>query len=180
MALKSREFLPDTQDVPHSSGPRAVTPLLQYTPRTPLNMRTRAKEGSIVTTDASIGTSRITNFPGRSRPPVPPAQQPVSIDRYRVPDELWAKIQPAVLRMDPPKTLGRKRIEPRAALDAIIFRMLTRCPWNRLPDAFPDDSAIHRTYQRWKSAGLLNEIWTILLAEQRGTARDEQPHSQAG
>jgi transposase len=103
------------------------------------------------------------------RPPRPLARGP--IDRYRVPDDLWAQIQPVLARLDPAKTLGRKRIDSRAALDAIIYRMLTGCPWNRLPKCFPDDSAIHRTYQRWKRLGVLNEIWSILLADYR----DAQP-----
>src|SRR5947209_6037019 len=34
----------------------------------------------------------------------------------RVPDELWAKLRPIIDERDP-QTLGRKRIDPRAALD---------------------------------------------------------------
>jgi putative transposase len=67
---------------------------------------------------------------------------------WQVPDELWNKIQPIIQQHDPPKHTGRKRIDPRAALDAIIFRMRTGCQWNSLPKNFPDDSSVHRTFQR--------------------------------
>jgi hypothetical protein len=44
---------------------------------------------------------------------------------WKVPDELWNKIKPIIQHYDPPKHMGRKRIDLRAALDAIIFRMRT-------------------------------------------------------
>jgi transposase len=42
---------------------------------------------------------------------------------WRVSDELWQKIQLLVEKYDPPKRTGRKRIDARSALDAIIFRL---------------------------------------------------------
>jgi putative transposase len=82
---------------------------------------------------------------------------------WRVPDELWNKIQPIISKLDPPKLTGRKRIDPRGALDAVIFRMRTGCQWNQLPKEFPDDSSVHRTFQRWVSLGVLDKIWAALI-----------------
>ena len=82
---------------------------------------------------------------------------------WRVPDELWDKIEPTIRKHDPPKHTGRKRIEPRAALDAIIFRMRSGCQWNSLPKELPDDSSVHRTFQRWIALGLLDKIWAGLV-----------------
>jgi hypothetical protein len=42
---------------------------------------------------------------------------------WRVPDELWAKVAEVLARDDPPKPTGRPRIDPRAALGAILFRL---------------------------------------------------------
>jgi len=84
---------------------------------------------------------------------------------WRVPDQLWDKIEPIIQKYDPAKHTGRKRIEPRAALDAIIFRMRSGCQWNNLPKTFPDDSSVHRTFGRWIELGLLDRIWAVLVQD---------------
>jgi putative transposase len=84
---------------------------------------------------------------------------------WRVPDELWEKIEPILAEHDPPKKTGRRRIDQRAALDAIIFRMRSGCQWNRLPEESPDDSSVHRTFQRWVELGLLDRIWAASIEE---------------
>lgn len=84
---------------------------------------------------------------------------------WRVPDDLWDTIAPILVEHDPPKHRGRKRIPPRGVLDALIFRMRTGCQWNQLPKEFPDDSSVHRTFQRWVRLGVLNRIWAALVAE---------------
>ena len=83
---------------------------------------------------------------------------------WHVPDELWNRVQPIVAELDPPKATGRKRIDLRGALDAIIFRMRSGCQWNQLPKEFPDDSSVHRTFQRWIRKGILERIWAALAA----------------
>jgi transposase len=82
---------------------------------------------------------------------------------WTVSDELWAVIQPILQELDPPKATGRPRIAARAALDATIFRMRSGCQWNQLPERFPDDSSVHRTFQRWVRAGIFERIWAVLI-----------------
>ena len=82
---------------------------------------------------------------------------------WRVPDELWAEVEPVLAERDPPEGTGRKRIDQRAALDAIIFRLRSGCPWNQLPQAFPDDSSVHRTLQRWQQRGVFDRLWARLV-----------------
>ncbi len=84
---------------------------------------------------------------------------------WRVPDELWEHVSPIIRELDPPKPTGRKRIDARQALDAIIFRMRSGCQWNQLPSDFPDDSSVHRTFQRWVAAGVFERLWACLLEE---------------
>ena len=79
--------------------------------------------------------------PKKERPPLPPI--------WRVPDALWAVIAPILAEYDPPAATGRKRIDQREALNAIIFRLRTGVQWNHLPAELPDDSSVHRTFQRW-------------------------------
>ena len=61
---------------------------------------------------------------------------------WEISDDLWEQIHPVILEMDPPKSTGRKRVDPRRILDGIIFRMRTGCHWNRLPGELGDDSTI--------------------------------------
>ncbi|CAA9453902.1 MAG: hypothetical protein AVDCRST_MAG28-2118 [uncultured Rubrobacteraceae bacterium] len=84
---------------------------------------------------------------------------------WRTPDELWEIIEPILQEHDSPKSTGRPRINQRAALDAIIFRMRSGCQWNHLPRELPDDSSVHRTFQRWVNSGVLDLIWERLVEE---------------
>lgn len=84
---------------------------------------------------------------------------------WRVPGELWAKIKPILDQYDPPKPRGRKRIDARGALDALIYRLRSGVQWNQLPKEFPDDSSVHRTFQRWVDRGILDKIWAALVAD---------------
>src|SRR5215212_7886959 len=82
---------------------------------------------------------------------------------WRVPDELWAEIEPILAELDPPNRVGPKRVPARPILDAIIYRGRTGCQWNRLPREFPDDSTVHRAFQRWRAAGVFERLWAVLV-----------------
>jgi putative transposase len=82
---------------------------------------------------------------------------------WRVPDDLWAMIAPILAEHDPPPRTGRPRIDARATLDAIIFRMRSGVQWNQLPREFPDDSSVHRTLQRWVALGIFDRIWAAVV-----------------
>ena len=82
---------------------------------------------------------------------------------WRVPDDLWTQIVALLNEHDPVKPTGRKRIDQRAALDAIIFRLRSGCQWNQLPTDFPDDSSVHRTFQRWIERGIFERIWALVV-----------------
>ena len=83
-----------------------------------------------------------------------------------MPEELWEKIEPILAEYDPPKSTARRPINQRDALDAIIFRLRTGCQWNHLPkEEFPEDSSVHRTFQRWVELGVLERIWAASVEE---------------
>ncbi len=84
---------------------------------------------------------------------------------WRIPDDLWERLEPVIVALDPPKPTGRKRVEARAILDAILFRLRTGCQWNHLPKELPDDSTVHRTFQRWVERGVLDRLWALLVAD---------------
>jgi len=82
---------------------------------------------------------------------------------WRVPDDLWAKIEAMLAQYDPPKRLGRKRIDQRRALDGLIYRLRSGVQWNELPKEFGDDSSVHRTFQRWVELGVFDHLWATLI-----------------
>lgn len=84
---------------------------------------------------------------------------------WRVPDELWKKFSSILAKYDAPKSIGRKRLNVRAAFNAMIFRLRSGYQWNQLPNEFPDDSLVHRTFQRWEQNGVLDHIWAALVEE---------------
>lgn len=83
---------------------------------------------------------------------------------WEVPDELWALVAPLIAAVDPPKRTGRRRADARGILNAIVFRLRSGCQWNQLPERFPDDSTVHRTFQRWVRLGLFARLWAVLVA----------------
>ena len=83
---------------------------------------------------------------------------------WRVPDELWTKIEAILAQYDLPKHTGRKRINQRRALDGIIYRLRSGVQWNQLPKEFGDDSSVHRTFQRWVKLKVSNRMWATLVA----------------
>lgn len=84
---------------------------------------------------------------------------------WECPDDLWNDfIQPVLQRLDPRKPgPGRRRIDPRKALNGIIYQLRTGCQWNALPKQFGDDSSVHRTMQRWIERGVFEEVWALLV-----------------
>ena len=92
------------------------------------------------------------------------ARQDVLDTIWEAPDDLWKEIEPVIEELDPQKATGRKREDPRKMLNAIIFRMRSGCQWNSLPKCLGDDSTIHRTFQRWESAGVFPKVWSVIQA----------------
>jgi putative transposase len=84
---------------------------------------------------------------------------------WEVSDELWERMEPLILELDPPKETGRPRINPRNVMDALIFRIRTSCQWNHIPRVYGDDSTIHRTFQHWVEVGLFPQLWALLVEE---------------
>src|SRR5436853_7514125 len=99
----------------------------------------------------------------------------VEDDGWRIPDELWERIEPW-LPPGKPHPLGchRRPVEPRQAMDAIFFVLRTGCQWNALnATGICHSSSAHRAFQRWTEAGVFRELWKQGLLEY-----DEQPGIQ--
>jgi putative transposase len=82
-------------------------------------------------------------------------------DGWRIPDWLWARIEP-LLPDRPPHPLGchNPRVPDRSAMDAILLVLRTGMQWNALnATAICHSSSAHRRFQEWERAGVFHEIW---------------------
>ena len=82
-------------------------------------------------------------------------------DGWRLPDELWAKMEP-LLPPRPRHPLGchNPRVPDRKAMDAIFFVLRTGCQWNALnATGICSSSSAHRRFLEWTQAGVFAEFW---------------------
>lgn len=82
---------------------------------------------------------------------------------WEVDDDLWAIIEPLLLKRYPPKSTGRPRVDFRQVFNAIIYRLRTGCQWNQMPQELGSDSSNHRWFQQWREDGALEQIWATLI-----------------
>ena len=71
---------------------------------------------------------------------------------WRIPDELWEGIVPLLPKPTkvPPLGCHRKRVDDRAALNAIFFVLRTGCQWNALnATGICFSSSAHRRFLEW-------------------------------
>lgn len=90
------------------------------------------------------------------------ARTSVRDEGWRLPDELWARMEP-LLPPRPAHRLGchNPRVPGRAAMDAIFFVLRrTGCRWDA-PNAtgICSSSLAHRRFQEWAAAGVFHEFW---------------------
>jgi transposase len=103
-----------------------------------------------------------------------------SFDRYRMPDELWIRMEsllPDLPVYASPKG-GRPRLQKRRPIaDGIFYKMRTGCQWNAIPRVFGASSTIHHYFQEWVELGVFERLWELALAEYeelRGTSWKHQ------
>ncbi len=87
-------------------------------------------------------------------------------DQWRIPDELWAHIEPLVPPGKPhPLGCHNPRVDNRRAMDAIFFVLRTGCQWNALnATGICSSSSAHRRFQEWVAAGVFHRLWAMSLA----------------
>jgi transposase len=91
----------------------------------------------------------------------------VKDDGWRIPDELWEKMEP-LLPPRPKHPLGchNPPVPARNAMDAIFFVLRTGCQWNALKaTGICSSSSAHRRFLEWTEAGVFEEFWRQGLLE---------------
>jgi putative transposase len=94
-------------------------------------------------------------------PTTPKTSAHVPDDGWRLPDELWERIEPLLPPRKPhPQGCHNPRVPDRRAMDAIFFVLRTGCQWGALDaTGICSHSAAHRHFQEWTQAGVFQAVW---------------------
>ena len=86
-------------------------------------------------------------------------------DGWRMPDALWALIEPVLPARKAHRFGGHNpRVPDREAMEAILFVLRTGCQWNALNGTgLCSSSAAHRRFQEWTAAGVFHTLWRRAL-----------------
>jgi putative transposase len=85
-------------------------------------------------------------------------------------DEQWAVVAPLI-----PPARGRRTVDIRAVVNAILYINRTGCQWRYLPHDFPNWRTVHDYHTTWEFRG----IWRRMTDAIRQQVRVEQ-HPEAG
>lgn len=82
-------------------------------------------------------------------------------DHWRIPDDVWEKMQPLIPPGKPhPLGCHNPRVPDRNAMNAILFVLRTGCQWNALSaTGICSSASAHRRFQEWREAGVFQEFW---------------------
>jgi transposase len=83
-----------------------------------------------------------------------------------VSDKQWESIEPL---LPPPAREGRPRADDRMIVDAILYVLKTRCPWNHLPKKYGDDVTAWRRLKEWEDRGAWKRIMSVLVVRKYAT-----------
>lgn len=85
--------------------------------------------------------------------------------KWRVPDELWDRIEPLLPRYRTSKFGGRPRVDRRRVFDGILFVLRTGCQWNSVPGEFGSSTTLHRYFHDWTRRGAFFRLRREALRE---------------
>jgi transposase len=84
---------------------------------------------------------------------------------WRIPDALWARMEPLLPKIRLSKKGGRPRVDARVTADGIFYILRTGCQWKAAPSEFGSGSTLHRYFQEWERRGVFQKLWRLALEE---------------
>ena len=84
---------------------------------------------------------------------------------FRMPDEMWFRIEGQLPKFRKSKKGGRPRLDWRQVLDGIFYVLRTGCQWKALPPEFGSGSSVHRYFQLLVKRNLFKNLWMVALEE---------------
>ena len=93
-----------------------------------------------------------------TRPPGPPPLRVPSLPELT--PAHWAKLSPLL----PRSRLGRHEKDYRLMVEGIVWVMRTGSSWRSLPERFGPWQTVAGCYQRWRQAGVWEQVRQVLMA----------------
>ena len=84
---------------------------------------------------------------------------------WRLPDELWQRMQPLLPKYTPSPKGGQPRLPLRQVANGIFYILRTGCQWKAAPREFGSGSSLHSYFQEWTELGVFRELWRQTLLE---------------
>jgi transposase len=75
-------------------------------------------------------------------------------EAWRLPDELWQKVEPLLPKYRASRKGGRPRLPLRQVMNGIFYVLRTGCQWKAAPPEFGSGSSLHRYFQAWVKRGV--------------------------
>jgi transposase len=79
-------------------------------------------------------------------------------EAWRLPDELWQKVEPLLPKYRRSRKGGRPRLPQRQIMDGIFYVLRTGCQWKAVPREFGSGSSLHRYFQDWVKRGVFEDL----------------------
>ncbi len=81
------------------------------------------------------------------------------------PDDLWERIKPLPAPFKRTRSGGSRPLPQRTILAGILYKCRSGCQWAMLPSCYGSKSTVHEHFQRWNRAGVMTELFRVLLAQ---------------
>ena len=85
-------------------------------------------------------------------------EQRAIAEAWRIPDELWQRVEPLLPKYRRSRKGGRPRLALRQVMDGIFYVLRTGCQWKAVPPEFGSGSSLHRYFQAWAQRGVFQEL----------------------
>jgi putative transposase len=82
---------------------------------------------------------------------------------WEIPDEMWNRIKTIMPIEKESGTPGRPNIPFRTVLNGILFVLRTGCQWKATPKEYGSGSTVHRRFQEWEQADIMDQIIKLML-----------------
>jgi len=83
---------------------------------------------------------------------------------WRVPNDLWLRVERLLPPGKPAGTAGRPRLPQRSVVNGILYVLRTGCQWKSMPkEWFGASSSLHAYFQTWQQQGVWRRVFQVLL-----------------